>query len=40
MDIGGARGRVSPGRGPVRAGFSPSVFLLFPFLFTARLGQL
>jgi hypothetical protein len=40
MDIAGTRGRVSPGRGPVRAGFSPSLFLLFPFLFIVRLGKL
>jgi hypothetical protein len=29
----GARGRVSPGYGPYRAGFSPLLFTLFLFLF-------
>jgi hypothetical protein len=29
-----------PDRGAVRAGFSPVLFLLSPFLFTTRLGNL
>jgi hypothetical protein len=36
----GARERVSPGRGPVRAGFSPSLFIIFPFLFLPDLENL
>jgi hypothetical protein len=40
VDITGARGRVSPGRGPVRAGFSPSLFIIFPFLFLPSLENL
>jgi hypothetical protein len=35
-----AHGRVLSGRGSVRAGMSPLMFLLFPFLFTARLRKL
>jgi hypothetical protein len=38
--IASAGTRVLPDRGPVRAGISPVLFLLFPFLFTARLGNL
>jgi hypothetical protein len=40
MNIAGARWRVSPGRGPTRAGFSPSLFIVFPFLFLLDLGNL
>jgi hypothetical protein len=32
-----ARARVLPGRGPVRAGMSPVLFNVFPFLFVDRL---
>jgi hypothetical protein len=39
-DIASARERVSPVHGPTQAGFGPSLFLVFPFLFTARLGKL
>jgi hypothetical protein len=35
-----ARGRVSPGRGSIRASFSPSLFIIFPFLFLPDLGNL
>jgi hypothetical protein len=35
-----ARARVFPVGGLVWVGFSPMLFLLFPFLFTARLGTL
>jgi hypothetical protein len=34
------RGRVSPRRGLNRAGFSPSLFIIFPFLFLSVLGNL
>jgi hypothetical protein len=40
MTNAGARGRVSPIDGPVWAGLSPALFLLFPFLFTATLRNL
>jgi hypothetical protein len=40
MNIAGACGRVSPGRGPIRAGFSPSLFIIFPLLFLPVLGNL
>jgi hypothetical protein len=35
----GQRGRVLPGRGPERASFSPVMFIVFLFLFPARLGK-
>jgi hypothetical protein len=35
----GARGRVSPVRGPARAGLSPLLFILFLFLFLPGLGN-
>jgi hypothetical protein len=35
-----ARARVSPVEGPAWAQFSPALFILFLFLFTARLGKL
>jgi hypothetical protein len=40
MKIAGARGRVSPGRGAIRAGFSSSLFISFLFLFLPGLGNL
>jgi hypothetical protein len=33
FDSAGARGQVSPGYGPYRAGFSPLLFILSIFLF-------
>jgi hypothetical protein len=36
----GMRGRALPGRGPDRARLSPVLFILFLFLFSARLGKL
>jgi hypothetical protein len=40
MNIAGMRMRVLHGCGPVRAGFSPSLFIVFPFLFLPGLGNL
>jgi hypothetical protein len=40
LSIAGARGRVSPRRGPTWASFSPPLFNIFPFLFLPDLVNL